>query len=53
MTAPPNSVRGGLVDVVDDEGLYGTFADYWGEHSRMTKEVIPFLAEHLETGRQQ
>ena len=25
---------------------------YWGKSSRMTKEVLPFLAEHLETGQQ-
>jgi hypothetical protein len=25
---------------------------YWGKSSRMTKEVLPFLAEHLETGPQ-
>ena len=25
---------------------------YWGKSSRITKEVLPFLAEHLETGQQ-
>jgi enterochelin esterase-like enzyme len=25
---------------------------YWGKSSRMTKEVLPFLGEHLETGQQ-
>jgi len=25
---------------------------YWGKSLRMTKEVLPFLAEHLETGQQ-
>jgi enterochelin esterase-like enzyme len=25
---------------------------YWGKSSRITKEVLPFLGEHLETGRQ-
>jgi len=35
------------------EEFNGRGDDYWGAHSRMTKEVIPFLAEHLETGRSQ
>jgi len=25
---------------------------YWGKSSRMTREVLPFLGEHLETGEQ-
>ncbi len=25
---------------------------YWGKNSRMTKEVLPFLSEHLETGQE-
>lgn len=32
---------------------FNGFGDaYWGKTSRMTKEVLPFLAEHLETEQQ-
>jgi hypothetical protein len=35
------------------EEFNGHGDDYWGAHARMTGEVIPFLAEHLETGQPQ
>ncbi len=42
----------GIEHEAEEFNGFGKDDAYWGKSSRMTKEVLPFLGEHLETGQQ-